>query len=287
MDAIKELAEVVDQSTDTATRLRALWTLHLTGGLRLDDITRWAADKDEWVRAWMLQLYYERADLLFSGRDSVAELADRSLESLAARAADDPSPLVRMAIASAVQRIPASRRQAVVQALLKHSEDAADHNLPLMYWFAMQPLVANQPDEMLTAALDTKLPKILNFTTRRIASLGTPEARDLIAAKLGAIDDSGKQLDMLNGLSAALKGQRSVPMPKGWDTVETKLASSPNADVRTLAQSLSLTFGSQNALAALRKTVSDSATPAAARRVALDSLVGVKDPSFPRPCRSC
>ena len=70
-------------------------------------------------------------------------------------------------------------------------------------------------------------------------------------------------------------------MPKGWDTVETKLTASANADVRALAQSLSLTFGSQKALTALRQILKDTTAAAAARRAALDSLVGVKDAELP------
>ena len=154
-----------------------------------------------------------------------------------------------------------------------------------MYWFAMEPLAADQPKEMLTAALDTKLPRILNFTTRRIASIGTAEARELITAKLGEISDAAKQLDMLAGLSAALKGQRNVPMPAGWDAVETKLGGSENAEVRTLAQTLSLTFGSQKAMAGLRKMLGDASAPAAARRAALDALVTVKDTGLPELLR--
>src|SRR5206468_536091 len=68
-----------------------------------------------------------------------------------------------------------------------------------------------------------------------------------------------------------------VPMPKGWGTVETKLSQSPNADVRTLTQSLSLTFGSAQALAALRKILADPGANLNARRTALDSLLGAKD----------
>ena len=201
---------------------------------------------------------------------------------LSTMASSDPSKLVRLFIASAVQRATSRElKTTLVKRLLAHEEDANDHNLPLMYWFAMEPLVADAPAESLGTALDTKIPRILNLTTRRIAAIGTPEARELIAAKLPEVDEPAKQLEMLAGLSAALKGQRSVPMPKGWDTVETKLTASANADVRALAQSLSLTFGSQKALTALRQILKDTTAAAAARRAALDSLVGVKDAELP------
>ena len=45
----------------------------------------------------------------------------------------------------------------------------------------------------------------------------------------------------MTGLSDALKGQRTVPLPAGWVQVETKLAVSTNATIRSRAQSLSLT----------------------------------------------
>ena len=66
--------------------------------------------------------------------------------------------------------------------------------------------------------------------------------------------DTGVRLDILRGISAALQGQRSVPMPSGWSAVEETLSTSDNTEVRSLAQSLGLTFGSQKAMAALRST---------------------------------
>jgi putative heme-binding domain-containing protein len=66
-------------------------------------------------------------------------------------------------------------------------------------------------------------------------------------------------------------------MPQGWEAVETKLSPSPNAEVRTLGQTLSLTFGSQKALTSLRQILNDDSAPVAARRSALEALVGIKD----------
>ena len=169
----------------------------------------------------------------------------------------------------------------MVQPLLQHAEDTNDHNLPLMLWYAMQPLVVDHPRQALVAAASTKLPKILNFTARRIAQIGTAEARDLLAEALNGMADSGKQFDILAGMSAALKGQRSVSMPNGWDAVESKLAASASAQIRALAQSLSLTFGSAKALAALKKTLTDESAELGLRRTALDSLLNVRDTALP------
>ena len=150
-----------------------------------------------------------------------------------------------------------------------------------MYWFAMEPLVADHPREGLALALDTKLPKILNFTTRRVALLATSEARDIIADQLANVTDSSQQLEMLTGLAAALKGQRNVTMPNGWAAIETALSASPNTAVRALAETISLTFGSAKARLSLRKTMIDPDAPSAVRLSALDSLLTTKDEELP------
>ncbi len=276
------LKKQLASGADTAAKLRSLWALHTTAGLDARTAVENTKSGDEWVRAWTIQLAFESREIAGRLMREIEEQGINPDPNLYTMAESDPSKLVRLFIASAAQRATSEElRAALVKRLLAHDEDAKDHNLPLMYWFAMEPLVAEHPGESLSAALDTKIPRILNFTTRRIASMGTAEARDLLAAKLGEVTDAGKQLDMLAGLSAALKGQRSVAMPKGWDAVEATLTASANAEVRTLAQSLSLTFGSPKALAGLRKTLADTAASGAARRSAMDALAGVKDTELP------
>ncbi len=93
--------------------------------------------------------------------------------------------------------------------------------------------------------------------------------------------DPQVQLDILRGLSAAFKGRRQVPMPKGWEQIETRLGQSANTDVRGLAQSLSLTFGSSRALAALRQTLRGPSADLNARGTALNSLLDTKDAGLP------
>lgn len=94
-------------------------------------------------------------------------------------------------------------------------------------------------------------------------------------------DDPQLQLDILKGMSDAMKGRRSVAMPAGWTQVETKLSASKNSQIRALAQGLGLTFGSQTALSALRQITVDPAAEITARRSALQSLLAAKDAALP------
>src|SRR5437870_13919973 len=102
------------------------------------------------------------------------------------------------------------------------------------------------------------------------------DALPALVQVLGQTDDPQFQFDVLKGMSEGLKGRRGVPMPAGWEEVSAKLAKSPNQQVRELAQSLSLTFGSPSALAALRKLMLDSKAEPAARKSALEALLQIK-----------
>jgi putative heme-binding domain-containing protein len=94
--------------------------------------------------------------------------------------------------------------------------------------------------------------------------------------------DPQLQLDILRGMTDALKGTRDVAMPAGWEKVEQRLGTSTNTQVRLLTQSLGLTFGSEKALAQLRSVVQDRHGDANSRRAALDSLLSGRDTELPK-----
>jgi putative heme-binding domain-containing protein len=112
------------------------------------------------------------------------------------------------------------------------------------------------------------------------------EALAALVGVLKEVDDPAFHLDILKGIAAALKGQRNIKMPKGWKEIAPKLAKSPNAEVRQLAQSLSLTFGSKTAMLALRKVLVDGKAKLANRQKALAALVAARDKALPAVLRS-
>src|SRR5207245_2875074 len=88
---------------------------------------------DEWLRAWTIQLALESEANM---RRLIQEASDAGLHAdpdFNKLAESDPSPVVRLFLAAAAQRAPNEQARArLVQHLLAHSEDANDHNLPLM-----------------------------------------------------------------------------------------------------------------------------------------------------------
>jgi putative heme-binding domain-containing protein len=263
LDSKKELASAEQ-------RLRVLWALHVIGALNNTDFTQLLADDSAYVRAWAIQLACEngQSSTLFAGE--FAELARK-----------ESSPVVRLYLASAAQRIDPAQRWDLVAALHAHGEDAADHNLPLMDWYALEPLATSDLHRALAIGVDSKLPRVLEFTARRVATLGTPEALGALAALLPKLETESRQLAVLNGITAALKGQRTVPRPAGWEAVEAKFTKSANGELRGLIEALSLTFGSPRALDATRQIVTNAKAESGDRHRALESLLNVKDAALP------
>src|ERR1700689_2190191 len=66
-------------------------------------------------------------------------------------------------------------------------------------------------------------------------------------------DDTELQLDVLRGMTEALRGRRQVKPPDGWAAVQRKLLAAANAEVRQKTLTLAVVFGDLEALKPLRK----------------------------------
>ena len=85
-------------------------------------------------------------------------------------AGEDKSPVVRLYLASALQRIPVEQRWPTLDQLVAHAEDASDHNLPLMYWYAAEPCVASDPAKAVALLKQSRIPLLREFIARRLAT---------------------------------------------------------------------------------------------------------------------
>jgi hypothetical protein len=153
------LQRMFDEDADPIHRLRAMWTLHTCGGVGESRLIKALADPDAYVRAWAIQLLAE------DKHPSAAVLAR-----FTSLAAVDPSPVVRLYLASALQRIPVAERATILDALLAHAEDADDANLPQMYWYAAEPLVATDRAWAVATLGKTKIAKVRELIARRLAT---------------------------------------------------------------------------------------------------------------------
>jgi putative heme-binding domain-containing protein len=262
-----QLREMLRDNADVTRKLRALWALHVTGGLDEKQLLTLFDSPHEYVRGWAIQLGLEGCQPSAAFRDRLAELAEK-----------DPSPVVRLFLASGLQRLPLAERWPVGARLARHAEDAADANLPLLLWYAVEPLVPADPDRAAGLLAQTKIPLLREYLARRAVFLG-----DGLHKVLGVVekaDDAALARDVLRGIDEALTGQRQAPMPANWPAVAARLSRSTDREVRERAQSLGALFGDAQALADLRKTAADPAAAPRDRRRALRALVYKKEPEL-------
>ena len=92
------------------------------------------------------------------------------LKEFARLAKEDPSPVVRLYLASACQRLSIEQRLPILENLLAHAEDADDHNLPLMYWYATEAVAAQGTAKAVPLLAKTKIPKVREFITKRMTA---------------------------------------------------------------------------------------------------------------------
>jgi putative membrane-bound dehydrogenase-like protein len=186
----EQLKRMLRANPDPTRKLRALWALHVTHGLTEDDLQDLLADGNEYVRSWAVYLLVE-----------AEHPSDSTVRHFAKMARDERSPLVRLYLASALQRTPVAKRWEVLSGLLARSEDAADHNLPLMVWYATEPVVELDMPRALALTATSRLPKLFSFTVRRIAAVGTQDALKTLTDRLGRTTDPAERRELASGIS--------------------------------------------------------------------------------------
>ena len=71
--------------------------------------------------------------------------------------------MVRLYLASALQRLPLEQRWSIAEGLLSHSSDASDANLPLMIWYGVEPLVVVDTGRALKLAQATGMRQVAGW----------------------------------------------------------------------------------------------------------------------------
>lgn len=157
--ALAALREMLEKHPDETRKLRALWALHAMGGLDEAALLALHGHESEHVRGWAVR---------FAGEGRAPSEAVRS--AWASMAAKEPSALVRLYLASTLQRIPAAQRLETLKGLLGRAEDAEDPNLPNMIWYALEPVVAADPAGAAALLKAAQIPALRQFITRRMTA---------------------------------------------------------------------------------------------------------------------
>ncbi|MEZ6067767.1 MAG: c-type cytochrome [Planctomycetaceae bacterium] len=257
---------MLDANESPVTTLRALWSLDVIDALpasRLQEFIR--TSESEYVRAGAVYLLRDLHQ-------------PEHLTALNSAASNDPSGLVRLAVASQLRKVPKSSRLQIALALSAQEADAYDRQQPLLTWYGIEPVVVEQPNLAVTIAGSTRMPALARFIARRLThELATaPHGPELLVALLSAADDKvtpSRKRDLLQGMNEAVRGWRKAKPPAGWSEAATQLAKSDDAEIQRLTRELSVIFGDGRAVEELRKIAQDGGADIPSRRQAVRSLV--------------
>jgi putative membrane-bound dehydrogenase-like protein len=271
----RALREILDTNPDATRKLRALWALHATGGLGEANLRGLLGHAEEWVRSWSVRLLVDAGE---PGPDALARFATM--------AGSDPSPLVRLSLASALQRIAVPRRWAMAEGLVGHSEDARDRELPLMIWYGVEPLAASDRARAVALAKRCAIPVVRQYLARRLVAADLAGGLAALVAAIQAEAEPTRARDLITGMLDAVRGRRRVAMPEDWPAVYESLAKSPDPDLREQSTLLALAFDDPNAVKVLRALMADRTAPADGRRRALQALAEKRVPGLAADLRA-
>lgn len=255
------LREVLTGSADPLRRLRALWALQSTN--LLDDalLAGGLKDADPSVRGWAVRL--------------IAQQWTAGVPALAALAKVESSPVVRRELASALSYLPLAQRAAIAEPLLAIAEDAKDHNIPLLLWYGIEPLVGADAARGLALAAACRHPQTTDFIYRRLASDAGARAQVLAIAAREA--DAARRATLVSRVVDGVRQAGSFAAPAGWPALVAGLRQGASPDLLANLHELDALAGDEASRAYYRGHLADAKAPLPARQRALAVLVAARD----------
>ena len=171
------LKDILNKNPEITRKLRALWTLQVIKGISEKELRDLLTHADENIRSWAIQFLTEKKSV-----------SDETLAAFEILAKTEKSPLVRLYLTSGMMRLDPSKRWNVLETLVQNEDDATDHNMPLMLWYALEPLADFDANKAISIAEKSKMPKMLNYMIQRVGALKTEDANKVLktlSMKLG------------------------------------------------------------------------------------------------------
>ncbi len=216
-------------------------------------------DSNEHIRAWAVCLLVDRGPP-----------SSGAIEKLTAIAKSDTSGLVRLFLASALQRLDLADRWALAGNLARHDEDSGDRVQPLMIWYGIEAAIPTDPPRAMKLASSAEMPLLRRHIARRLTEEIDSDpltVNQLINQAAGK--DQPHAADYLQGMAAALGGRHRVAAPISWNEATAALSDHDDARVAPLQRELSVVFGDGRAVDELLAIARDGRGDPAARRDAL------------------
>jgi putative membrane-bound dehydrogenase-like protein len=244
-------------------RMRAMWALHVTSGWSREQLVQLLDDRDDYVRAWAVQLLCE-------DRAPSALAVDKFVR----MGREDRSPVVRLYLASALQRLDHAADWKIASELIAHGEDASDHNIPKMLWLAIEPLVKENPAFALQRASESRIHLLTTFIARRAVDA---DALEPLVTEI-ATGSRGQRL-LLEGMRQGLETRVDLAAPPNWPRVFQRLEEGDPAVAR-LAGDVTRLFNDTDTARHNLAQVRSRKVPLDARRRSLLTLASQRRPEL-------
>ena len=260
-ESLTKLRTVLTSDTDSLRRLRALWVLQSAN--LLDDALLAASlkDTDPAVRGWSVRLI---AQQWTAGVPALAELAKT-----------ESSAQVRRELASALSYLPLAQRAAIAEPLLARAEDAKDHNIPLLVWYGIEPLVGADAARGLALAAISRHPQTTDFIYRRLAS--DARARSQVLSLALREQDVARRAPLVARVVEGVRQTGSFTAPEGWAALVAGLRQGATPELLANLNELDALAGDEASRAYYRAHLADEKAPLPARQRALAVLVASRD----------
>ncbi|MCI0335345.1 MAG: HEAT repeat domain-containing protein [Planctomycetes bacterium] len=215
-----------------------------------------------------------------------AKLSDEDLAKLAKAALSESSAPVRRELASLAVRHPA---RDLVQALLRHKEDANDAVIPQLLWLAFEKNLLSAKAELdwlqANAAGNALLTEIIvPRAMRRLSATGKAADLEACLAFVAGASDGEVRRQALEGLAVAFKG-RKIDLPPTWKNLYATLIKSNDVRIVELAHRLAVSFQDNEAIARALTVALNSSAGLTERVEAIRDLAVAQPAEAQKPLR--
>jgi putative membrane-bound dehydrogenase-like protein len=251
---IPELRQLVLLHRDQLA-LEALWALYVSGGFN-DNLAATLLDHpNDNVRAWTVRF--------LGDAKKVSSTMARQLVNAARR---ETSSVVRNQMACSAKRLPAKDALPIIRALLGHSEDVRDPQIPMLLWWAIENKTISDRADVLSL-LDSpamwRNPIVKRFLIERLSRRYMDEGKEEDLATCGKLlteaPGAAERELVVRGMEKALAGRRLVHVPLALSRQVDRLWRRHSTDLNVTR--LALRLGNQAAYVRALGDVEDSRTP--------------------------
>ncbi len=294
-DAIAELQKTfMDPQTGSSPSVQSLLALHVSGATDQKFLVQQLDHSDEYVRAWAIRLLTESLPIddalgpavrTATGQAKAAQRANEILPELMRVSQADSSALIRLTLASTLQRLPVSMRWQLAAGLASHHEDSDDHNIPMMLWYGLMATGDDHLNDLVKVAKSCQIPTTLRLISRRLAENieQHPDSINALIAFAAKTDDMRVRSIIVTGIDEGWTGWRVVPKPAAWDQL---LSAKNSRETNTLLRQIGVLFGDGRSLQQVTAiAIGETNASYPTRLSALETLIQAEPGNLPDVCK--